>query len=404
MSWDVLFAALTLTAGYNAAVVAVGAALLGASAAGIGTFVLLRKRALVSDAVSHATLPGIGLAFIVMTAFGGDGRSLAGLMAGAAVTAALGLLAVDAITRRSRLSEDAAIGAVLSVFFGAGIVLLTIIQTMSAGRQAGLSSFLLGSTAGMLFSEAVLITVASAAGVVALYALRRPMILVGFDPSYAAAAGYNVRRIDLAMLLLALAITVIGLKVVGLVLIVALMIIPPVAARFWTDRADRMVLIAAGLGALAGFVGTAVSASAHQLPTGPVVVVTAFVLFCLSLLAAPQRGLLASTLRFRAFEARVHERQGLLAIARGEAVYDRFTLAVLRRRGLVRPDGVPTLMGRGAAAAALRDEARWEAYRRLEPGSALLGRYDGLTPIETILAADQIAELDRRLALRVAAP
>lgn len=404
MNFDVLAAALTLTAGYNTAVVAVGASLLGAWAAGVGTFVLLRKRSLVSDAVSHATLPGIGIAFLVMTAAGGDGRSLAGLMAGAALSAGVGLLTVDWIVRASRLTEDAAIGAVLSVFFGFGVVLLTVIQTMTVGRQAGLGDFLLGATAGMLFADAVLIAGAAAIGVCALFALRRPMTLVGFDPEFAAAAGYNVRWVDLAMLGLALAVTVIGLKVVGLVLIVALMIIPPVAARFWTNRVSHMVPIAAAIGAVAGFAGTAVSAASANVPTGPVVVLVAFGLFVLSFLISPVNGLLASTLRFRSFERRVHERQGLLAIARGEAIYDRLTIAVLRKSGMVRADGVPTLAGRGAAAAALRDEARWDLYRRHWPGATVAGHYDGLTPINDVLTPDEIAEIDRRLAPRLASP
>lgn len=133
-----LLDALLLQAGYNAALVAVGAALLGFAAGASGTFLFLRKRALVSDAVAHATLPGIALAFIVMVAMGGDGRSLVGLLAGSAITAWIGLLAIEAMVRHTRLAEDTAIGAVLGVFFGLGVVLLTVVQVMGSGRQAGL--------------------------------------------------------------------------------------------------------------------------------------------------------------------------------------------------------------------------------------------------------------------------
>jgi manganese/zinc/iron transport system permease protein len=400
MNVETLLNALTLQAGYNASVVSVGALLLGIAAGGVGTFVLFRKRALVSDAVSHATLPGVGLAFLVMTAMGGDGRSLPGLLAGAALTAALGLVTVSWIVRRSRLGDDAAIGAVLSVFFGVGIVILTIIQTMNAGRQAGLGGFLLGATAGMLLEEALFVAVAAAVSVAALIVLRRPLTLIGFDPDYATAAGYRTDRYDLLLSLLALAVVVIGLKVVGLVLVVALMIIPPVTARFWTDRAGRMVVIAAGLGALSGFVGTALSAAADNLPTGPVIVLVSFALFIASLLVAPVRGILAAALTHRAFERRVHERQGLLALARGDTIFDRLTLRVLIQKGFIRPDGVPTTAGRGAAALALRDEARWDVFRRLTPSDAVMGRYDGLTPISDVLTPDQIAGLDRHLVPR----
>ena len=109
--WQSVF----LQGGYNTTIVMVGALLLGLSAGAAGTFVFLRKRAMLSDAVSHATLPGLCLAFVVMAAFGTDGRFLPGLLLGAALSAAFGLWAVEIILKRTKLSEDVAIGAVLSV-------------------------------------------------------------------------------------------------------------------------------------------------------------------------------------------------------------------------------------------------------------------------------------------------
>ncbi len=389
--------ALLLSAGYNSALVAIGAALLGFAAGACGTFMVLRKRALVSDALAHATLPGIGLAFIVMVAFGGDGRNLLGLLAGSAITAGLGVLVVDWLVSRTRLAEDAAIGAVLSVFFGLGVVLLTVIQTMSAGRQAGLESFLLGSTAGMLFQDAVLITLGGALAVGFTWALRRPMTLVAFDADYAAASGYNVRAIDIAIMSLVLAITVIGLKLVGLILVVALLIIPPVTARFWTERATEMIWIAGAIGAVSGYVGTAISASAPALPTGPIIVLICAGMLIVSLLFAPSRGVLAAALQFYRFQRRVHLRQGLLALARQEPIHDRMTLSVLRGAGLIRRDGMPTHAGRAQAAKALLDEQRWAIVRRLYSDTTRAGRYDGVTPIDKVLTPDEIAEIDRQL-------
>lgn len=395
--FELFLDALTLQAGYNSALVAVGAGLLGLAGGGAGAFVFLRKRALVSDAVTHATLPGVAVAFMVMVALGSDGRWLPGLILGSAASAAIGLLTVEWITARTRLGEDAAIGAVLSVFFGLGIVLLTVIQTLSAGRQAGLDTFLLGSTAGMLISEATLIAAAGAVAALIVLVLRRPMTMVAFDPQHAATLGVDVRRTDLAMMGLALLVTVIGLKVVGLILIVALLIIPPVAARFWTDRVDRLILISAAIGGVSGYLGAALSAAAASLPTGPIIVLVAFSIFSVSLLASPLRGVLASALRHRRFQHRVHRRQGLLALARGEAIYDRLTLRILRANGLIRRDGVATEEGRGAAARALLDEVRWSTARRLRADDPVLERYDGLTPIDDVLTPDQIAHLDSLL-------
>lgn len=389
--------ALLLQLGYNATLVAVGATLLGISAGVTGTFLFLRKRALVSDAISHATLPGICLAFLLMVALGGDGRNLPGLLAGSALSAWIGLLCLNWLTRNTRLAEDAAIGAVLSVFFGFGIVLLTVIQTLGAGRQAGLEGFLLGSTAGMLWNDALVIALGGAGALALILLIRRPMTLVAFDPEYAAARGVPVHRVDLAMMGLVMAVTVVGLKIVGLILIVALLIIPPVTARFWTERSDRVVLLSGLAGGLAGYLGAAISASAPNLPTGPIIVLVAFAFFALSLLVAPGRGVLAALLHHARFQRRVHLRQGLLALAQGQPIYEPLTLRLLRRAELVRADGVATDIGRASAAKALRDEKRWEIVRADLTQEAAAALYDGLRDIETVLTRDQIAEIDSRL-------
>ncbi|WP_375687520.1 metal ABC transporter permease [Pseudooceanicola sp. LIPI14-2-Ac024] len=386
-----------LDLGYNASLVALGAGMLGIAGGVVGSFLFLRKRSLVSDAISHATLPGVALAFIVMVAFGGEGRNLFGLMLGSALAAAAGLLSVGWLTRRTRLSEDAAIGAVLSVFFGFGVVLLTVIQTMSAGRQAGLEGYLLGSTAGMLRTDAVIIAVGGLLTLVAVYVLRRVLVLTAFDSEYAASVGIDPNKADLALMGLVLAVTVVGLKIVGLILIVALLILPPVTARFWTDRAGHLALIAGAIGGVAGFLGAVISASAPDLPTGPIIVLVAFAFFAVSMLLAPRRGVLAALVAHLRFRDRVHRRQGLLALAQGQAIHEALTLRILRRAGLIRGDGVATEAGRAQAAKALLDERRWQILRAGDRTGSLSARYDGLTPIETVLTPDQVAEIDRHL-------
>ncbi|WP_420012400.1 metal ABC transporter permease [Tateyamaria sp.] len=390
--------ALLLQLGYNATLVTLGAALLGIAAGVAGTFLFLRKRALVSDAISHATLPGVGIAFILMVAMGGDGRSLFGLLIGASVSAAIGLLCVHWLTTRTRLGEDAAIGAVLSVFFGFGIVILTVIQTMNAGRQAGLEGFLLGSTAGMLRSDALLLAVAAAAVLVLVLILRRPLELAAFDPGYAEAAGWSLNRIDLSMMGIVLVVTVVGLKIVGLILIVALLIVPAVTARFWTDRSDQVVVIAGIVGGVSGYVGAATSALAPALPTGPIIVLVGFALFLVSLLLSPGRGVLASVLTHWRYQRRVHMRQGLLALAQGQPIYEALTRRLMHRAGLILPDGVATADGQAAASKALLDETRWAIVRADQSFAAAATRYDGLTAIEEYLTPDQVTEIDRRIA------
>ena len=394
---SLLWTALSFQAGYNTSLVLFGAGLLGAGAGAVGVFVLLRKRSLVSDAISHATLPGIVLAFMLGAWLLGDGRALWLLLLGAAISAGVGVLAVEWMTRYTRLSEDAAIGTVLSTFFALGIVLLTLIQSMNIGGQAGLSDFILGSTAGLVRSDAIMIALASVSVGLVLIVKLKDFTLLCFDPSFAKAWGMNVVGLDRLLLLLLLAIVVIGLKTVGLVLVIALTIIPPVAARFWTDRVGPMVLIAAGIGGIGSYVGAAFSSIAADLPTGGLIVLTLFAVFFLSLLAAPHRGVLAYALRHMLFQKVIHQRQGLLAVARGEPIFDPLTRRMLIRAGHIRADGAATPKGIAEAQKMARDQALWNAYRRAYPTEAMALDDWSLRPIDEVLPADLIVSLQSEL-------
>ncbi len=387
--------AFTLT--YNVALVMFGAGVLGIAAGVTGTFMFLRKRALLSDAISHATLPGLCGGFMVMVALGGTGRALEGLLLGSAISAALGLLAVNFLKSRTRLSEDAAIGAVLSSFFGLGVVMLTLIQNMSAGRQAGLDQLLLGSTAAMLREDVEMIAIGAALVFMVGLVLHRAMTLTAFDENFARALGLNVPLIDAAAMALVLAVTVAGLKIVGLILIVALLIIPPVTARLWSNRAAYIWPIAGAIGGASGVIGAGLSSLAPDLPTGAIIVLVAAGFFLVSLLVAPARGILASAMRHRKFQRRVHRRQGLLALAQGYRILEPYTRKLLQREGYVRADGVMTERGQSAATEAQRDEARL-AYLRSKPDYAeFLSRHDGLSDLSRAFTRDELAHIDTRL-------
>jgi manganese/zinc/iron transport system permease protein len=388
-------AVLTLSAGYNTAVVVVGTACLGIAAGTIGTFLLLRRRALVSDALSHSTLPGIALAFLIATWLGFEGRSLPVLLTGALASGVLGVLAIQAIARYTRLSEDAAIGAVLSVFFGAGVVLLSHIQTLETGNQAGLKTFILGQTAAMNRGEATAIGALALAAVAACALLFKEFRLVGFDPDFARGQGWPVGTIDLILMGLVTLVTVIGLQTVGLILIIALLIVPPAAARFWTERLVTMAVIAAVIGGLSGWLGASLSALFPRLPAGAVIVLVAGGLFLVSFLFAPARGVIATALRAFRLQLALAEQVALRGWLRGR----RPTGALgrwLSVRGLAR-DGVLTPAGRSAAQAAERNAHLWERflidYPALVPGQA----HWGLDPIDRVLPRDLVRDLESRL-------
>lgn len=294
-----LLSVLLLQAGYNTVVVMLGAAALGAATGIVGVFALLRRRALVADAIAHATLPGVALGFIAAVALGFSGKSLPFLISGAAFTAILATLSIQWIANRTRLSEDTAIASVLATFFALGIVLLTVIQTLKTGGQAGLDIYLLGATAGMLREEAITLAAFSLLIAVVVALLFKELTLISFDPEYARAHGFPVRLLDLAVLGLVLAVVVIGLRVVGLVLIVALLITPPVAARFWTNHTGRMTMISALIGAASAYTGAAISAIKPDTPTGAVIVLIAFAILLFSVFLGSARGILVRALGAR---------------------------------------------------------------------------------------------------------
>jgi len=293
----VFLEALTFRGGFNTSVVVAGTTLLGAAAGVTGMFALLRKRSLIADALSHATLPGAAAAFLIAAALGSTGRSLPVLLAGAAVSGVLGVLVIHLLSRYTRLKEDAAIGTVLGVFFGVGVVLLSVVQTSGAPGAAGLNTLIFGSTATMNVRESALMLSLAGTAAIASVLLAKEFTLVAFNEGYARSLGWPVGPIDLILMVLIVLVTLAGLPVVGLIMVVALLIIPAAAARFWTDRVRVAAPLAGALGALSCYIGSSLSAAATDTPAGPVIVLLAGAVFTLSLLFAPRRGVVPALVR-----------------------------------------------------------------------------------------------------------
>jgi len=253
--------------------VLVGLVLLGATSGVLGAFALLRRKALLSDTLAHAALPGICLAYLM------GGKQLGWLLAGAFISGMLGVWAVSVIMHRSRLNEDAALALTLSVFFGFGIVLLTGIQRWGDGHQSGLDRFLFGQAAAILPHEVVYLALACMLILMVVGVLFKELTLLCFDRDYARAIGLPVRWLDALLMGLIALIVVLGLQSAGALLMVALMITPAAAARLCTHRLNLMVGLAALFGMLAAAGGVLTSAVYGRLPTGPVMVLIASALF-----------------------------------------------------------------------------------------------------------------------------
>ncbi len=295
--WSRAAEVLLWQAPYNTRVVLLGTALLGAAAGIVGLFALLRRRSLTADALSHATLPGIAAAFLLASALGSDGRSRVLLLVGAAVTGVLGVAGIQVLSKHPRIKEDAAIGIVLSVFFGVGVVLMSVVQLGEGGNRAGLGGLIYGQAAAMRGEDAALMGVLAIASVAVALLLAKEMSLAAFDAPFARATGWATNLIDGVLLGLIVLVTVAGLQAVGLILVVAMLVVPAAAARLWSDRVRTLVPVAGVFGALAGYLGAGASAVFEDTPTGATIVLTSGVLFGVGLLVAPRRGVIAVLIR-----------------------------------------------------------------------------------------------------------
>ncbi|MEO0509507.1 MAG: iron chelate uptake ABC transporter family permease subunit [Verrucomicrobiota bacterium] len=299
---------------YNTRLVVICTLLLGCVCGLMGGFLLLRKRSLMGDTLSHATLPGVGLAFIIAVLLGGDGKSLPILLIGATTTGVIGCWAVLFIRNNSRIKDDAAMGIVLSVFFGAGVAVLGFVQSMPEGSAAGLESFIYGKTASMILADfQVLIGVT--VGVLLLSVLLfKEFRLLCFDETFAAAQGWPVKWLDVLLLALVTLVTVAGLQAVGLILIIAFLITPAAAARFWSERLDRILFLSALIGGFSGWFGASVSAFFPRMPAGAVIVLVAAACFLLSMLLGSERGVLVRVLRQASLKRNVGRQHLLRAL------------------------------------------------------------------------------------------
>jgi manganese/zinc/iron transport system permease protein len=272
---------------YTLRTVALGAVVLGLVSGALGSFAVLRRQSLLGDAMSHAALPGVVIAFMLT-----GQKNPVILMAGAAGAGIVGILLMLAINRYTRIKEDSTLGIILSVFFGLGLLLLTWIQRSPDARQAGLTTFLFGQAATLLERDVVVMAIFGGIVLTLLLLYWKEFKLLSFDRDYGASLGLPMQGIEILLTALLVMAIVIGLQAVGVVLMSAMVVAPAAAARQWTDRLGLMVTLSATFGAISGVFGTLISSTGSNLATGPVIVLCASFLVVISLFFAPNRGLL----------------------------------------------------------------------------------------------------------------
>jgi manganese/zinc/iron transport system permease protein len=386
---------------YTDAVVALGALVLGITAGVLGTFAVLRRRSLVGDALAHAALPGVCVAFLLTGT-----KDPAALLAGAACAGLVGAVLMVGIERTSRIRSDAAIGVVLASFFSLGVVMLTAIAHGNDADQAGLERYLFGQAAGLAERDVVVTGIIGLGAVAIVALLFRPLKATLFDSAFAGAAGLPVRLLELAMTAMLVVAVVVGVRMVGAILMVAMLVVPATAARQLTGRLAVLLPLAGLVGAGVGVGGALLSARAEA-PTGPVIVLlgVAVVLVCLAI--APRRGVLWRARKLAADRRRALADSLLVDLAPGPAAPAelaaggrrvRMGLRELRRRGLAERDGdgrmALTAAGRDAAAEGLARRADWGAW--LEHGWRLElpdAREPDPTDLEATIGRDGVTRL-----------
>ena len=278
---------------YTLRTITLGTAILGAVCGMLGSFAVLRKQSLLGDAISHAALPGIAIAFLITGA-----KDSNTLLLGALISGLVGAFWIKAIITKTHLKSDTALGLILSLFFGVGMLLLTFIQKQPNANQAGLDKYLFGQAATLLEKDVWFMTIVTTVCLVVLLLFWKEFKLLLFDADYTKTLGFNIKFLDGLITSFIVVAIILGLQTVGVVLMSAMLLAPAAAARQWTNSLAFMVGLAATFGALSGVIGTGISASSPNLSTGPVIVLVASVFVLVSFVFSPSRGLLFKEIRF----------------------------------------------------------------------------------------------------------
>jgi|TARA_B110000967_G_scaffold187379_1_gene209259 manganese/zinc/iron transport system permease protein len=278
---------------YTLRTITLGTAILGAVTGMLGSFAVLRKQSLLGDAISHAALPGIAIAFLITGA-----KDSNTLLLGALISGLIGTFWIRGIISKTHLKSDTALGLILSLFFGFGMLLLTFIQKQPNANQAGLDKYLFGQAATLVESDVWLMAIVTGICLFVLLLFWKEFKILLFDADYTKTLGFNTKFIDILITTFIVLAIVLGLQTVGVVLMSAMLLAPAAAARQWTNSLSVMVVLAAIFGAFSGVIGTAISASQNNLSTGPVIVLVASVFVMFSFIFSPNRGLLFKQIRF----------------------------------------------------------------------------------------------------------
>ena len=362
-------------------------ALVTASCALLGTFLVLRKMALLGDALSHAVLPGIAVAFLLS-----GSRAVLPMFLGAAVFGLLTTLLVESFHRRWRVQEDAAIGIVFTALFALGVVIITAYaghvdldqECVLYGEIAYTPwDLLLWGDESLGPRPVWILGAVLAINLTAIALLYKEFKITAFDPALALSVGINAALMHYLLMGLVALTTVASFESVGAILVVAMLIVPGAAAYLWSDRLSAVLGVAVLFGVASAVAGYFLASFWNSSIAGAMVVVIGGI-FLFSLLFSPNQGVLARVYQRVRLSLQVAQDHMLLALVRREeaeragmrpaelvataAVWGllaRLAFGALRRRQLLRQaNGLVELSAKGQQAALrlLRHHRLWETY------------------------------------------
>ncbi len=397
----------------------VGSILLGITCGLLGSFIVVRKMALVGDALSHAVLPGVALGFLW-----GQTKDPFAIFVGATIAGLIGTTVVSLIKQTTRLKEDAALGLVLASFFAVGICLVTMIQRLPTGNKSGIDKFLFGQAAAISAGDVRLMAFVTLLSIATITVFYKECLVTSFDVGFARAAGFPTQLIHHSIMLLLAFTIVVALQAVGVVLVSAMLITPAAAAYLLTDRMHRMLLLAALFGMIAGVLGAFLSFLGNNLPTGPFMVLGASAVFVCAFLFGPKHGVVVRWWKRRSRSGRIRRENALKSIYRvleerdfrdeGVALRE---LAQLRRESIeeARAESVDlsrhglvstheegnvlffTPKGWQRACEIVRNHRLWELYLTNAVQYAPDHVHEDADVIEHVIGTETVREIERRL-------
>lgn len=272
----------------------IGAILLGFSSSLLGSFLVVKGRSLLGDTISHAVLPGVALGFLVTLE-----KDPAYLFIGASVVGFISVFINYLLHKTTILKVDASMGLILAFFYGLGICLLTMIQNMPFAKQSGLDKFLFGQASSLAWEDINLMVIVTLMSILLIFLLYKEFLTSLFDPAFASSIGFPLKFLNALVTVLVTFAVVISIKAVGVVLVSAMLIIPPATAILLVKRFHHVLFLSAIVGIVSAIMGVFLSFIAHNLPTGPFMVISAAFIFVLVFLFNPKSGVIPEYLRHR---------------------------------------------------------------------------------------------------------